>query len=157
MAAPHPALSHVQQANFMHCLHHTASTHTLLNLVLCECPLPLNYTPACTSHFLIKRLRECEPVGGWCILHSDLTSNLNSKAQVESGVSWLPSAQRFEVLRPHSLYSLAPERPGAKAPIFRSRKNAFPSQTHRPLGLHGGSDSASPFYRRKTEVRVSKA
>lgn len=31
---------------------------------------------------------------------------------------------------------------------FQKQKNAFPSQTHRPLGMQGGSDSASPFYER---------
>lgn len=148
----------------MHCLHHTAGTqlaasplhtHTLLYLGLCACPLPLNYTPAHTSHFLIKnlRLRECEPAGGGCILHNNLISNPDSGA----GGGWsFPAAVCTAPRGAWSAFPLPfnPKRAKCQGPCFQKHKNAFPSQTHRPLGLRGGSDPASPFYKEKTEAQA---
>lgn len=64
---------------------------------------------------------------------------------MENGVSWLPSAQHLEVLGPHFLYPLAPEQPGAKAPVFRSRKMPFQAR-HTGLWNCMGDEIQPPHF-----------
>lgn len=71
-----------------------------------------------------------------------------TQVQVENGVSLLPSTQHLEVLSPHSLYTLAPEQPGAKAPVLRNIKMPFQAR-HTGLWDCVGDETQSPHFTRR--------